>query len=366
MKALGVSWNPRTDTINFQVKLSEKEIYTKRSILSNISRLFDPLGLASVVTIKARIALQGIWKMKKFGWDDPLPKEMQSNWRKLFAEIANLNTVQFPRCLQPPCVHGSPELHVFADASIFAYGAAAYPVWPTSTGREVRLVSAKARVAPLRQTTIPRLELMAALIATRLAKIICNELKIKPARVVLWSDSMIVLAWLRSESTAFKSFVGVRVAEIQSTFESATWRHVPSDLNPADDLSRGITVSEMNGRWMNGPVFLTKEPEEWPIETSETPSDVPEVKLRKLLFVLQSKPTAFIDPSRYSNWRRLCRVTAYCFRFIRNTKSHSVSASPLLPEEIESAERYWVKEVQRELGNWKEQYKELPSFKLFV
>ena len=207
---------------------------------------------------------------------------------------------------------------------------------------------------------------MAALIATRLAKTICNEFKIKPARVVLWSDSMIVLAWLRSESTAFKSFVGVRVAEIQSTFESATWRHVPSDLNPADDLSRGITVSEMNGRWMNGPVFLTKEPEEWPIETSETPSDVPEVKLRKLLFVLQSKPTAFIDPSRYSNWRRLCRVTAYCFRFIRNTKSHSVSASPLLPEEIESAERYWVKEVQRELGNWKEQYKELPSFKLFV
>ena len=113
---------------------------------------------------------------------------------------------------------------------------------------------------------------------------------------------------------------------------------------------------------MNGPVFLTKELEEWPIETSETPSDVPEVKLRKPLFVLQSKPTAFMDPSRYSNWPRLCRVTAYCFRFIRNTKSHSVSANPLLPEEIESAERYWVKEVQRELGNWKEQYKELTPF----
>ena len=361
VKTLGVSWNPSTDTINFQVKVSEKAIYTKRSILSNISRLFDPLGLASVVTIKARIALQGIWKMKKFGWDDPLPKEMQLAWRKLFAEIENLNTVQFPRCLQPPSVHGSPELHVFADASISAYGAAAYLVWSTPTGREVRLVSAKARVAPLRQTTIPRLELMAALTATRLAKTICNEFKIKPASVVLWSDSMIVLAWLRSESTAFKSFVGVRVAEIQSAFESVTWRYVPSNLNPADELSRGITVSEMNGRWMNGPVFLTKELEEWPVETSETPSDVPEVKLGKPLFVLQSKPTAIIDPSRYSNWAKLCRVTAYCFRFIRNAKSPSVSG-PLLPEEIESAERYWVKEAQRELGNWKEQYKELTPF----
>ena len=195
--------------------------------------------------------------MKKFGWDDPLPKEMQLAWRKLFAEIANLNTVQFPRCLQPPSVHGSPELHVFADASVLAYGAAAYLVWSTSTGREVRLVSAKARVAPLRQTTVPRLELIAALIATRLAKTICNEFKIKPACVVLWSDSMIVLAWLRSESTMLKSFVGIRVAEIQASWEPGVWRYVPTNLNPADDLSRGISVREMNGRWMNGPPFLT-------------------------------------------------------------------------------------------------------------
>ena len=123
VKTLGVSWNP-----NFQVKLSQEEFHNKRTILSNISRLFDPLGLASVVTIKARIPLQDIWKTKKFGWDDPLPKELQLAWRKLFAEIEDLNTVQFPRCLQPPSAQGTPELHVFADASVLAYGAAAYLV----------------------------------------------------------------------------------------------------------------------------------------------------------------------------------------------------------------------------------------------
>ena len=107
VKTLGLSWNPTTDTINFQVKLSDKEFFTKRIILSNISRLFDPLGLASVVTIKARIALQKIGKTKKFEWNDPLPKEMQLVWKKLFAEIQDLNTVQFPQYLQPPSFHGT-------------------------------------------------------------------------------------------------------------------------------------------------------------------------------------------------------------------------------------------------------------------
>jgi ribonuclease HI len=259
------------------VKLNEKEPYTKRVILSNISRIFDPLGLASVATIKARIALQEIWKMKKFEWDDLLPKEMQLTWRKLFTEIEDLKTVQFPQCLQPPSAFGSPKVHVFADASILAYGAAAYLVWSSSSGREVRLVSAKARVAPLRQTTIPRLELMAALLATRMAKTIYDKFKIKPSKVTLWSDSMIVLAWLRSESTLLKSFVSVRVAEIQASWEPTDWRYVPTNLNPADDLSRGISVHEMNGRWMNGPSFLRKNSDEWPTEVDKASPEIPAV-----------------------------------------------------------------------------------------
>ena len=162
-------------------------------------------------------------------------------------------------------------------------------------------MSAKARVASLRQTTIPRLKLMAALIAARLAKPICTEFRIKPSKVVLWSDSMIVLAWLRSESTMFKSFVGVRVAEIQTVFEPTFWRYVPSS-NSADDLSRGISAQDMNGRWMNGPLFLRKEPKEWPSEVNEIQPELPELKVNKALFVLQPfKSSAVIDPSRYSN-----------------------------------------------------------------
>ena len=151
---------------------------------------------------------------------------------------------------------------------------------------------------------------------------------------------MIVLAWLRSESTMFKSFVSVQVAEIQTVFEPTIWRYVPSSCNPADDLSRGTSAQEMNGRWMNGPLLLRKEHKEWPSEVNDIQPELPELKVNKALFVLQpSKSSAVIDPSRYSNWSRLCRVTACCFRFINNAMSRNIS-DPLLPEEIAFAVSY--------------------------
>ncbi|XP_028404102.1 uncharacterized protein LOC114526780 [Dendronephthya gigantea] len=322
IKTLSVSWNPQADTIYFQIKFKRTGLYTKRTILSNISRLFDPLGLATAITIKARMALQEIWKIKNIGWDDPLPSKLQLTWEKLFDVVKYLKNVQFPRCLQPRGSLGLPELHVFADASNLAYGAAAYLVWTQANGLEVRLISAKARVAPLRQTTIPRLELMAALLASRLAKMVHDEFKIKPSNVILWSDSMIVLAWLRSESTSLQPFVGVRVAEIQATWESATWRHVPTDLNPTDDLSRGILFAKINERWMNGPSFLKGGRKAWPPEHKDMPTDLPNIKVAKPIFTSQRPSTnALVDPYRFSNWKKLCRVTAYCLRFIKNLKA---------------------------------------------
>ena len=271
-KTLGVVWNPRTDVIGFASREVKVEILTKRTVLSNISKLYDPLGLASPVTIKVRIALQDVWKAKQFDWDDHLPDDTSETWKKLFKEIESLKNVEFPRCLQPTEVSGPSELHVFSDASKAAYGAVAYLVWTTPHGPHISLVSAKARVAPLRHTTIPRLELMAALIASRLARTIVEEFKLKPSSVTFWSDSTIVLSWLRSESASFKPFVGVRVAEIQENWSPSFWRYVPSEDNPADDLSRGITVEELSsGRWINGPPFLSKPETEWPSERRAEP-----------------------------------------------------------------------------------------------
>ena len=123
-------WNPKTDVIGFASKEVKFDRLTKRSVLSNTSK-FDPLGLASAVTTKARIALQSVWKAKQFDWDNLLPDDMRETWKKLLEEIASLKDVEFPRCLQPKEVSGVSELHVFADGSKAAYRAVAYLVWMT-------------------------------------------------------------------------------------------------------------------------------------------------------------------------------------------------------------------------------------------
>ena len=159
------------------------------------------------------------------------------------------------------------------------------------------LVAAKARVAPIRQTTIPRLELMAALLASRLAKTVYDEFKIKPSSVVLWTDSMIVLAWIQAETTTLKPFVGVRITEIQTSWEQRCWRFVPTDLNPADDLSRGIPVQKLSERWMKGSALLRDNPEQWSSNPSTEKTEIPEVKSPKPIVSMQKSVTfPIIDP----------------------------------------------------------------------
>ena len=347
IKTLRVGWNPSTDTLKFRVKdLRLNGKFTKRTVLSKISQIYDPLGLASAVTIRARVALQEIRKMKTFDWDDPLPEEMKNMWIKRFADIERLRHVEFPRCLKPSITTGPSELHVFAGASISGYGAVAYLLWPTQDIPEVRLVSAKARVVPLRQSTIPRLELMAALIALRLAKTIYEEFKVKPETVQFCSDSKMELHCLRSDSTCLKAFVGVRIAEIQSNWDQKNWRYVTTYQNPADDLSRGLPTEHLEARWMEGPSFLRRPKEEWPIESVQSVvEEDPEKKKSNLKQIGAVVPVnEVVSPIEYSNWQRLLRVTTCCMRFLSNVRKRirrqasgdEPCDGPLVPEEIEN------------------------------
>ena len=159
---------------------------------------------------------------------------------------------------------------------------------------------------------------MASLVGSQLARTICDEFKIKPVSVTFWSDSRIVLHWLNSESVSFKNFVGVCVAEIQSTWNPKYWRFVPTNLNPADDLSRGISLEDIDGCWKNGPQFLKGPKEEWPIKSvCQSTEDDPEKKETKIMAPL-SNQRPLIDPLHYSSWQKLTRVTAYVLHFIHN------------------------------------------------
>ena len=216
-------------------------------------------------------------------------------------------------------------LCTFVDASTEAFGACSYVRWKLEDGHfAVRFIAAKSRVAPLKQLTIPRLELQGAVLVTRLSKSILEETRLKFDRTIFFLDSQIVLAWIRGEVQKFKPFVSIRVGEIQSNSDPATWRYLPGEHSVADDVSRGISAQNLTERWQKGPQFLSLPEHEWPTVPSPNPYKTEvEREIRKDYKVGTVKEESItpINYTKFSKWRRLVRVTAYVFRFVRNVKA---------------------------------------------
>jgi hypothetical protein len=135
-------------------------------------------------------------------------------------------------------------------------------------------------VAPLKQLTIPRLELSAATLLAKLYKKAIRALNTTINESYLWTDSSIVLTWIQGPSNKWKTFVGNRVAVVQEETASATWRHVPIQSNFADLISRGVepTTLATSTLWWKGPQWLTQEPSSWPTTEFNTPTEILEIR----------------------------------------------------------------------------------------
>ncbi|GFV34266.1 uncharacterized protein TNCV_991871 [Trichonephila clavipes] len=232
--------------------------YTKRDVLSTIAKIFDPVGLMAPVISKAKIFLQRLWR-SKLEWNDLLPAEEYREWQQFLVSLENINNIEIPRRILVAFPEVT-EIHGFADASERGYGAAVYcKSKKLKSETLVRLITSKSRVAPIKSLTIPRLELCAAVLLAKLVKRVVAALQLETAEVYLWSDSMIILAWLRKEPMDLKTFVQNRVAKIQEFYPNQLWRHVPSDQNPADLVSRGVDPEKLlqQNLWFNGPTFLS-------------------------------------------------------------------------------------------------------------
>ena len=259
-KVLGVVWNKKDDVLKYKVKvevtMTQKPKLTKRSILSQVARIYDPIGFAAPYLVRATIGLQELWR-EGLDWDDELSPNAQRKWLSYMEKMEQLNNISLERCICPIVTREPPTLCVFADASSGAFGACAYLRSEDPTGSvHVRFVSAKPWVAPLKELTIPQLELQAAVLASRLCKTIEKEIRIPLQKSILFTDSTITLAWIRSKGKRLKPFVSSRVGEIQSNIQPVQWRHIPTEHNIVDDVSRGLSVAELSGRWKNGPPFL--------------------------------------------------------------------------------------------------------------
>ena len=171
---------------------------------------------------------------------------------------------------------------------------------------------------------------MAAVSGLKLRETVGQVLGIDKSKWVFWSDSMDVLYWIRGQSRKFKLFVANRVGQIQTSTNPEQWRYVPTQLNPSDLLTRGLSVSALaeEDKWWSGPVFLKQDPSEWPANKIEIKRALA-AEIRKLHLneehteeraFLSSNNEGRLEPQRYSSWSRLTRVSARVNRFIENCR----------------------------------------------
>ena len=371
-KTLGVWWLANEDIFTFREHVPDSNmLYTKRNFLKKIATLFDPIGFLAPFIIRAKMLLQDMWTAG-LEWDDELTEPLASCARAWFGELEKLKKVRIPRCLRRKDRSlDSMSLHTFVDASENAYGAVVYARCTYDDGSSSsEIVAAKSRVAPCIATSIPRLELMGAVIGVRLALRIAEVLKIKISDAIFWSDSMNTLWWIRGRSRGFKPFVANRVGEIQSCTNPEQWRYISTDHNPADMLSRGMKATELVDccTWWRGPQFLIQPEETWPVNKSfEKPSGDTEMKKQSRLnrmaeiyqeperteetygFVTIVERTVLpVDPRRYSTWLKLRRIQSWINRFIQNCQRQNAdrTSGELLADELKKAEIQLVRYAQ--------------------
>ncbi|CAH2097522.1 unnamed protein product [Euphydryas editha] len=279
---LGLGWSPSSDTLFFPIKNFTNDpntTITKRLILSKAFKIFDPLGILSPVVIKPKILLQTLWQ-QKLDWDQPVTVEIKNEWLKLSEDLNSIKDLEVSRlvlCKSPISI----ELHSFSDASQRAYGACIYLKSTSSQGETmIRLLCAKSKVAPLKPTTIPRLELCAALLSVKLCKSVLDSIRYRPDKVIHWCDSSVVLSWINGDLTKLKLFVANRVAEILDLSQPSCWRYVPTHSNPADLISRGVDAKGLGSLslWWSGPDYLNKNDSEWPNLKPDPVAELPEIK----------------------------------------------------------------------------------------
>ncbi|XP_071577995.1 uncharacterized protein [Temnothorax nylanderi] len=244
LKVLGLRWYPQTDDFGFQVHPLDRDC-TKRTILSELARIFDPLGFLTPLTFATKRLIQQLWTLK-LRWDDRPPSEICTKWERYKSELPALASIRVPRTIAANTVIRR-ELHGFCDASKQGYRAVIYIRTVTASGVVIRMLSAKSRVAPLKAITLPRLELCAAVSLSDLFEYVRSILR---AKVVIddtyaWSDSEVTLAWIRSAPHRWKTFVRNRVARIQSSKDISRWGKVDTKCNPADCCSRGLFHREL-------------------------------------------------------------------------------------------------------------------------
>ena len=366
LKRLGVGWSIPTDELLCRVvKPSGPPV--RRTVLSTLSRVFNPDGLAGPFLLPARKLFQELTH-KQYRWDEEFDGKHLKVWTLWINELSQLVHLHIPRCYKPPKFGRiiSTQLHMFADAALKeGYGAVAYLRFQNQEGKiHVSFVMAKSRVVPMKPvSTTPKLELVACTVAAKLAKLITSELTITIDSITYWTDSTTVLQYLRDCSKRFPIFEANRLQLIHALTFISSWRHVPSEENPADIASRGLSMSQTAKVkiWIHCSDFLWNDESCWPVDPVgllQLPPEISDARLQEVAAFAQNnnvEQSVFLRIiSSVSSWKRLCKIFSWLARVQRNasvTYKNQLSEAlkePLTTYDIEQAVINIAKVVQAE------------------
>ncbi|XP_041633410.2 uncharacterized protein [Drosophila kikkawai] len=318
---LGVRWNATTDEFYFVPReVTIQANYSKRDVLSQIAKLFDPAGWLSPFVVQAKILMQDIW-LVSVGWDEFLPADLLHRWHDFLRSYSFLHQVRIPRW-----VHFQPgvqvQIHGFCDASQKAYGAAIYVRIQRDGIISSNLLTSKTKVAPVKTVSLPRLELCEAVLLADLWTAILPQIPFGRIESFLWTDSTIVLAWLNKPPCQWTTFVANRVTKIAQNTDASQWSHVRSEHNPADLASRGVAAEEL-----------------------ATISNI-DIEKRPIRCHLACPEQDMLE--RLSKLDKALRVFAYVQRFIQRSQKRPIPGELQLSNtEISIAERLLIFMTQR-------------------
>lgn len=356
VKTLGLKWSPVEDAYSFHYtkQLSSKRT-TKRQILSHTCSFFDPLGLLNPVIVTCKLLIQLLWSLK-LKWDESVSQDIYYRWEEIKHQLEKANTIKIPRFV---LYNQSTVIHAFSDASTKAYGACFYAVTSYNGSIHPKLLCAKSKVAPLKQVSLPRLELCAALLLAKLLPSVIRTLPASPKDIVCWSDSTITLAWISGESSRWTTFVANRVTKIQSLTRNARWRHVPTSLNPADFLSRGTTVEKIikSELWFNGPDFLQTPVTQWPSNDILLQEVTIEVRPPQILLAARVTNDLISDHKYVNDFKKLMKTFSYINRFIAICRKETVETGSVTVEEMDAALITICRSIQH--THFKEEFRQL-------
>ncbi|XP_072400416.1 uncharacterized protein [Diabrotica undecimpunctata] len=341
LKILGLKWIAQSDVFQFSVKLQDVPC-TKRSFLSELARIYDPCGYLTPITFFIKHLIQQLWATG-LKWDDRPPSEIIRVWEQYKSELSLISQFKIPRFLNNsscPIL----ELHGFADASEKGYACVVYiRSIDTRNLVQVNLLCAKSKVAPIKQITIPRLELLAAVHLVKLMSFVLESWKhIIFQNVYAWLDSQIVLHWIKSSHSRFKTFVANRISYIQSHSQNYSWHYIESRNNAVDAPSRGMLPAAFLSKldWLTGPSFLYNIPLIFP----EVPPSLQEKssleEIKKALVFVSTREEHFLSCllKNKSSFTSIQRILAFMLRFAHNSRyKRSKRSGPLTFVELEDS-----------------------------